>query len=227
MFCLNATGIFTTAFTLPVSNPNTASAYNIINEMPHVNDICLPLSANRQNLGKEDLNEYQCFCIEADIESKKIVENARILIEWMKKINHPSIKILSKVSTDISKYLESEFKHQDQIIKFLKKETKEPVTMSGHPITIFTIHNLLLPFDQFYDRYSVFLTRHLAGKFRSDLERLKILNIPRVFKTGSDFLNCNSRHLYRDGDFKTISDVIKAVNQRVLALTKSVINNAS
>lgn len=212
-------------FAIPVINPNTMPPYDqsLSLDTSVINHMCLLLSGNRENLSKIRGREYMCYCVETDEETKKFTEKTFKLVLSLKKANDPLSKALSKTFTDISTYLQTEFNKQEQIIKFLNGGARLNPFAYNSPVSSFTIKNYSLPPDQFYIKYYVFIMNHLLEKFKSDFEKLKIFNIPMLFKNEFEFINCIGRHTYAHGEFKNISDVIKLVNDRVMVVANSMV----
>lgn len=213
MLCLKVARILPTVLALSLLRPNPIPIYNASDIIPLTNKVCLPLSEKREELFKNQLYGYLCYCIETNIETDKFVEHFTHILNWFR-VNkqYPTGKMFAETFTNISKYLEAEFNKQDKTIRFLDGETKENYVSNDSEISNFVVQNINLPVDQFYPKYSTFLMNHLLDKFKRDFEKLKVYSIPRLFKIELDFINCDHRHLYDDGDFQTISDVVRSMN---------------
>lgn len=160
-----------------------------------------------------------CFCIGASAEKKQFLEGTFKLITLMKKNkNIYLLKTLLTTFTDVSKYLDVEFKKQDQTIS-----NSGATLSSDSPLSKFITDNTLLPINLFYPKYTEFIINHLSEKYKKEFGRLKIFNIPKMLKNGFDFISCINDRSYKQGTFVSKSDVTKLVNSKMSDLFKSII----
>lgn len=227
MLCLTVTRILPTVFAIPLANPNTILEYDATKypNLPRVNDVCLGLYEKSQDPANFALNEYQCFCIEADDKTKAFFENLHTEISWLKERNDPIIQKFKVAFFSVLKYLQTEFKIQEPILKFIDGETGESPVVEDLPISVFVINNIDLPIDQFYTEYSAFLMNHLLEKFENEFAKLNFFDIQTLLKNEFGFIDCNGRISYED--FATISEVIRSINESVSGMVKGMIVAAS
>lgn len=226
MFCLKVLEIYVLA--LPVSNTNPLPAYNAtVSIIPLINKACLSLSSKRQNLSKHDLNNYACLCLETGIGTKVFIQDTYNVINVLKKKNHPSLKRFAETFSNISKYLQTAFSRQDQIIKLLDGEIDTIPQNEDCQISDFILENLLVPLDQLHSKYSSFLMNHILEKYKKDFEKLNIFNIPRMLKNEFGFIDCHNVRSHQQGDFKSMTDIIKTINGRTMKVVDLMIKSVS
>lgn len=210
-------------FALPLINPNTIVPYNdtLIWDTPHVNRGCSSLYGNRQNLSKDELGDYVCFCTNGDYETKKYIEGLFNLVSWLKKTDTEFLKMRSETFGHILKYLKDEFYKQDQLIKLINSKITAYPLDDDSEISVFTSENRMLSVDQFYPKYTTFLMDHLLDKYYRDFEKLKIFDIETLFAIEFGFIDC---HISYDNQKNGLYDVIKTINKRVIGMITSMID---
>lgn len=211
----------------PTMNPSTIPVYNATHNDIVLNSVCVPLSETRESLPKTALSDYLCFCIETSDDAKKYIENVNILLASLKKGNDPLIIALLETFGSIWKYLQVTFDNQEKTLKILNEKASKNPALANRPKNKFVDKDALLTLEQFYEKYSNGVIAHIIEKYKTDFEKFKIFNIPKLLKAEFDFITCNEKYLHPEKPPKTMAEVISRANEVLLHLIRSVIAAAS
>lgn len=201
----------------PISNPvvNSLTTSNT----PNLDTTCKLLSYGFSHLTDERKVEYECLCKKLDDQSKAIMERVYDFNTQEAKKQNLSSRDVSRLFKDILKYLRKEIFDQNELIEYISNESDKFPTLANSELTTFIIKNAELSLKELYSKYTEFLVNKILKDFSKNIEKLKVFNIPDLFKIHVTLMNCTANHNFETGKFKKISDVLGFVHGRLLFLT--------